>query len=124
MVLREVRLSRTLTLVADVVFGRFVWSDSKAKYNLKAHGVSFREAAKVFENSEDQNLTKYDLEHSDDEDRWVTIGCLELDVIFVVWTERVYESADGRLIERIRLISARKAEWFEIEEWNRNNGKV
>jgi uncharacterized protein len=76
----------------------FEWDPKKAVRNLHKHGVSFEEAATVFE---DPLATYYeDPDHSITERRHLTIG----------------KSANGRLIhvafanraERIRIIQARK----------------
>lgn len=75
----------------------FEWDDEKAKANLKKHGVPFETAAKVF--LDKNRIEIYDEAHSEDEDRYITIG-MAGDVLFVVYTERS---------PRIRLISARLA---------------
>ena len=81
----------------DFIYEDFEWSIEKARHNLREHGVSFHEAATVFE---DPLFVIYRSdEHSVDEDRYVIIGTSE----------------DGRLLavafierKRIRIISARK----------------
>jgi hypothetical protein len=52
---------------------QFVWDDAKALANLRKHGVPFELARTVF--SDPRLLTVADLEHSDVEDRWFSIGC-------------------------------------------------
>ena len=75
----------------------FEWDEEKNQINKKKHGISFETAAYVFQ---DENyIEMFDFEHSDDEDRYIAIGCVG-DVLFVVFTERK---------ENIRLISARLA---------------
>ena len=77
----------------------FVWDDAKAEANLRKHGVTFAEAATVF--GDPLAVTFYDPAHSDDEDRFLTVGLSE----------------DGRVVilshtdrdERVRIISAREA---------------
>ena len=77
----------------------FEWDPDKAATNVAKHGVSFEEAATVF--GDPLSLTVYDPDHSQDEDRFITMGT----------------STDGRLIlvshmdrdDRIRIISARVA---------------
>ena len=72
----------------------FQWDENKARKNLHKHGISFEQAALVFE---DENRTDdYDLKHSEEEDRWITVGMVN-DIVTVVYTERG---------EDIRLISA------------------
>ena len=77
--------------------GLFEWDTEKERLNFEKHRVHFETAARVFR--DENRIELYDEEHSDDEDRYNTIGKVE-DVLFVVFTERR---------ERIRLISARIA---------------
>lgn len=77
----------------------FEWDEEKAQINLKKHGVSFEEASSVF--ACPLSLTIADPLHSNEEDRFITLG----------------ESNNGRLLvvvttdrgESIRIISARIA---------------
>jgi hypothetical protein len=50
----------------------YEWDPKKAKANLLKHGVSFEEAATVFLDS--LAITFPDPDHSDDEEREITIG--------------------------------------------------
>lgn len=50
----------------------FEWDPAKAASNLQKHGVSFEEAATVFDDP--LSLTICDPDHSEDEERFVTIG--------------------------------------------------
>lgn len=78
----------------------FQWDSEKAALNWKKHTVSFEDAALVF--ADDNRIERYDSSHSEDEDRYITIGKVK-SVLFVIYTER------GENDEIIRLISARKA---------------
>jgi hypothetical protein len=77
----------------------FEWDPGKAESNLQKHGVSFNEAASVL--GDPLSVTFFDPDHSDDEDRFITLGT----------------SRDGRLIilshtdrgDSVRIISAREA---------------
>jgi len=51
---------------------RFAWDARKAAANLRKHGVTFGEAATAF--ADPHSITIPDPDHSDDEDRFVTIG--------------------------------------------------
>ncbi len=51
---------------------RFEWDPAKEKANIHKHKVSFRKAATVFRDP--NQLSIYDQEHSEDEDRWITMG--------------------------------------------------
>ena len=75
----------------------FEWDEEKAAANLKKHKVDFYDAVRVFE--DDNRKEYYDAAHSDEEDRYITIGMAD-DVLFVVYVERR---------EQIQLISARAA---------------
>ncbi|HUT95935.1 MAG TPA: BrnT family toxin [Thermoguttaceae bacterium] len=77
----------------------FEWDDRKAKQNIKKHGVSFEEASTVF--ADPLAVTIDDPLHSDDEDRYVTLGQSQRRrLLVVVLTDRD---------ERMRIISARVA---------------
>lgn len=87
----------------------FEWDADKNTTNLKKHGVSFPLAAKVF--LDKKRIEMYDREHSTlSEDRYKVIGLVDK-VLVVIYTERK---------ETIRLISARKAQQEEINEYYRN----
>lgn len=76
---------------------QFEWDPKKAESNLRKHGVSFEEAATVFE--DDLSLTGDDPDHSVNEPRQITFGVSSVGHLLVVLhTERG---------ERIRIISAR-----------------
>lgn len=79
---------------------QFEWDDEKEKINIAKHGIDFATAALVFK--DDNRLEVYDIEHSEYEDRYITIGIIDgvAYLVMVVYTERG---------EAIRLISARKA---------------
>jgi len=51
---------------------QFKWNDVKATQNLRKHGVSFDLARTVF--ADRHILTVADLEHSEAEERWLSIG--------------------------------------------------
>jgi uncharacterized DUF497 family protein len=50
----------------------FEWDPQKAAINVNKHGVTFYEAATVF--GDPLAVTYYDPDHSDEEDRFLTIG--------------------------------------------------
>ena len=77
----------------------FEWDKRKAESNLKAHGVSFREATTVF--ADPLAITISDPDHSSAEMRFLDIGRSCFGRLLVVsYTERA---------NKIRLISARPA---------------
>ena len=79
----------------------FEWDEDKAEANLKKHGVDFRDAVRVFNDLD--RIEFYDAAHSDDEDRFNTIGMVD-DILYVVYTERK---------DCTRIISARFATKLE-----------
>jgi uncharacterized DUF497 family protein len=62
----------------------FDWDEDKAAENLAKHGVSFEEAATVLRDDR-LAVTVPDTLHSDDEDRWLTIGLSSDQRLLVVW---------------------------------------
>ena len=60
----------------------FEWDNSKAKENLRRHGISFSEASTVF--SDFLSSTIPDPLHSEAEERLVTLGCSEQQRLLVV----------------------------------------
>ena len=85
----------------------FEWDSTKARMNLRKHGVAFRDAATVFRDP--LGITIFDPDHSDEEERFITFGF----------------SASGRLLmvahtdrgKRIRIISARELTRAEREAY-------
>jgi uncharacterized protein len=83
---------------------RFEWDPKKAEANLRKHKVSFEMARLVFEDRLAVSIT--DTEHSEGEERWMTLGRTGgAGSILVVC--HVYRERGGE--EVIRIISARKA---------------
>ena len=85
------------------------WDTNKNDANVKKHHISFKTAAKVF--LDENRLDYYDIVHSMNEDRYITIGLVE-EVIVVVYTLRK---------TRIRIISARLATRKERELYYEEN---
>jgi uncharacterized DUF497 family protein len=91
---------------------QFEWDEDKAAANLRKHGVSFELASSVF--NDPRLLTVADLEHSETEERWFSIGCASngamLTVVYL-WSEADPETT------KIRLISARASTRTEIRQY-------
>ena len=82
----------------------FDWDPLKAQSNRRKHGITFELAATVFEDP--LTLSIPDDEHSDTEERWLTLGRTAnglLAVIVHTYHEAGVDAAD------IRIISARPA---------------
>lgn len=91
----------------------FDWDPVKAKQNLKKHGVSFQRAARVF--LDPFAISIYDEEHSDSEDRWVTIGVENNEILLIV--VHTFREVDTNNTV-VRIISARKAEKDEAQQYH------
>jgi len=95
-----------------VTFFDFDWDANKARSNLAKHGVSFRLATSVFRDA--LALTIFDDDHSDDEDRWVTLGRTQNGQVLVV----VHTAEEvGSTELHIRIISARRADPAEVRDY-------
>jgi len=86
----------------------FDWHPEKEKQNIRKHQISFRLASTVFRDR--HQLSLYDDEHSDYEERWITIGLDETGILRLVIHTFEQVEEDFCLI---RLISARKATFSE-----------
>jgi len=85
----------------------FEWDDAKAALNWLKHRVTFEQARRVFQDT--SAIERADVEHSDAEERSVTIGTVDGRLLVVVWTQR-----GGRT----RIISARRAEPHERRRYH------
>jgi hypothetical protein len=90
----------------------FDWDPDKERKNVRKHKLDFRRAATVFRDPIQVSI--YDEEHSEKEERWVTIGIDSGGVLRVVSHTFVQASAEQC---EIRIISARKAEPPEILQY-------
>lgn len=82
----------------------FEWNPRKEAKNRQKHGVAFELAAKVFRDP--LALTIRDAKHSDEEDRWITLGRSgNGSLLVVVHTFQELDEASAL----IRIISARPA---------------
>lgn len=90
----------------------FEWDPQKAQVNVQKHDIRFSQAATIFR---DPNaLSIFDEAHSQDEERWITLGIDNLGrLLVVIHTFREMASEQWK----IRLISARKATKSEIKQY-------
>ena len=91
-------------------YDKFEWHDRKAATNLRDHGVSFEQATFVFDDLHAIDQIDTSMEYG--EERSVVIGTAESDLLVVVYTMRE---------DRIRIISARKAEKHEHKQYDHQN---
>jgi len=82
----------------------FEWDPGKAHYNRGKHDVSFDEALTVF--SDSKALSIFDPDHSETEDRWITMGISTKGRLLIVIHTFREETEDSITI---RIISSRKA---------------
>ncbi|MFH1958298.1 MAG: BrnT family toxin [bacterium] len=96
----------------------FEWNIGKAKSNLSKHEVSFEDAATVFK---DVNaLSIFDKKHSDEEERWITLGfSVSGRLLVVCHTFRRIDSKQSV----IRIISSRKATKLESKQYGGHDEK-
>ena len=86
---------------------KFEWHPRKASVNRQKHRVSFEEASTVFADS--LSATVFDINHSDDEDRYITIGFSE--------QKRLLMVAHTEQGDTIRIISARELTPLEKQDY-------
>jgi uncharacterized DUF497 family protein len=86
---------------------KFDWDPNKAARNLQRHGVAFEEAATVFDDV--LGWTFFDPDHSQDEDRFLTIGTSNLGRLLIV--------AHTEEDDAIRIISAREVTRHERRDY-------
>jgi hypothetical protein len=84
--------------------------------NIRKHRVSFRRAATIFRDPNQVSI--YDQEHSEHEDRWVTMGIDDTGILRVV--VHTFRQIDHDLSE-VRIISARGATRRESRQYERGS---
>ena len=90
----------------------FEWDVRKAKTNMRKHGIGFERATTTFRDP--HLLSIHDDEHSESEERWITMGLDESGILLVLvhtFEKVLIDSA------RIRIISARKATKKETKQY-------
>lgn len=87
----------------------FEWDEDKARVNLRKHGVPFALARRIF--LDPHRIERIDRRTNYGEDRFMSVGLADLCVLAVVHTQRS---------DVIRLISARKAERHEQDDYWKN----
>lgn len=92
----------------------YEWDENKNRINRRKHGISFEQAAEVFE--DEHQLTVED-ETAQDEMRYQTIGLVASAGKLAVVVSTIRFGNDGK--EVIRIISARRPERHEREAYER-----
>jgi uncharacterized DUF497 family protein len=88
------------------------WDALKADANIVKHGVTFAQAATVLDDP--LALTVFDAAHSQNEERWFTLGLSSEGTLLAV--AHTYQSTDAGL-EQVRIISARTATRRERQQY-------
>ena len=94
----------------------FDWDPSKAKLNRNKQGIGFEQASTIF--LDPRMIAIFDSEHSEQEDRWATIGIDRNGILLVVI--HTFQQLDADCC-RIRIISARKATRKESKQYQEEN---
>lgn len=90
----------------------FEWDPAKAQQNIQKHNVSFQRAGMIF--LDPHAISIYDEEHSKEEDRWITLGKDNNEILLVV--SHTFHEPNTTTIS-IRIISARKATKKEKKQY-------
>lgn len=90
----------------------FEWDPEKAKINYKKHKISFENSATIFK--DERAITLYDDEHSEQEDRWITIGMTTSGGL-IVMSHTFKDNTNNTAL--IRIISSRKATSRERKQY-------
>ena len=98
---------------------RFEWDEAKNLANQRKHGVSFQLASKVFL---DPLFVSIKDRIQDGEQRWRTYGEVEGWLLMMVAHTVREKEADGRLVEVVRIISAREVSRRERRHYEDENG--
>lgn len=91
----------------------FEWDDVKAATNARDHGISFAMARAAFRDP--FSIERIDRRHNDPEERFALLGMVDDRLLFVSYTLRG---------ERVRIISARKADPNERRRYHNENRQV
>ncbi len=92
---------------------KFEWDPNKEIINIREYGITFEQASYVF--ADPFALNKYDVEHSESEDRWILLGKSLSEAVLVV----VHTFRDDDGTEVVRIISARRATKREKQAYHK-----
>jgi len=96
----------------------FEWDDNKDKKNISLHKISFESAKYVW--NDPFRLVRFDTSHSDDEDRYQTLGRVGK-VLFVVFTEKKnYDNTIRIISARVATLTERSAYYGEDTQHTKN----
>jgi hypothetical protein len=87
----------------------------KARQNALKHGIAFSDACAVF--ADPNILSMPDVRHSQEEERWVSLGTAGPGVLLLV--VHAYRASDASKDEVVRIISARRATARERKQYRK-----
>ena len=93
---------------------QFEWDPAKARQNARKHRITFERGATVF--LDPNALSLFDEQHSEHEERWITLGLDQIGALLVI-CHTYHEETENSA--RVRLISARKATKNETKQYQR-----
>jgi uncharacterized protein len=102
--------------MTNTVDYEFDWDDTKAQSNLKDHKVDFNDAMTVLKDP--LAITSFDEGHSDDEERWITVGNSSTGQLLLVVHTFTSLSATSALV---RIISAREPTKRERQHYEQSS---
>ena len=91
----------------------FEWADDNARTNIRDHGVLFEQATLVFDDI--HAIDEIEDSMSYGKERWSVTGLVDRQVLVVIYTLREH---------RTRIISARRADRHEREEYYNSRGQA
>jgi uncharacterized DUF497 family protein len=97
---------------------RFEWDEAKNLSNQRKHGVSFEEASQVFLDPL-HVLVQERVEAG--EQRWQAFGLVRYALFLMVAYTVLEKHEDGRWVDVIRIISARRADKGERQRYEEEN---
>ena len=90
----------------------FKWDPVKANENVRKHKVNFQRAGTIFHDP--HAISIFDEEHSREEERWITIGKDNSEILLVV--AHTFQGINASSC-RVHIISARKATKKERKQY-------
>jgi uncharacterized DUF497 family protein len=92
---------------------QITWDSLKAEANIAKHGVTFAQAATVL--LDPLAVTVFDAEHSQNEERWFTLGTSSEGKLLAV--SHTHHQPEGSTQAEARIISAREATRRERQQY-------
>ncbi len=87
----------------------FIWDKNKNRENIRRHKIDFADVVVTFQRP---MVIRLDDRQDYGEDRWIGLGLMNNLIVVIVYTEPEFDT--------IRLISARKANMYEIQNYEEN----